>query len=482
VACPLGAPRVRGGAPRVGCRRPRDGRTCVNTQKIHFVTLGCPKNQVDTEVMIGMLVEQGHELVLDPALADVLVVNTCSFIEASKVESIDTILDLARYKAHGAKRLIVTGCLPQRYVTQLRDQLPEVDVLIGTGNLSAIGEAVHASSEDGSPVVYVGAGHTLAELERPRVVLGSFFSAYLKVSEGCNRRCSFCIIPKIRGHQDSRSVAQLVAEAESLAGQGVVELNLVAQDLTAYGRREGTSLAALLRALVRVPGIEWIRLLYAYPQHLTDELLDLIAHEPKVCSYIDLPLQHINDRILRAMRRERSGTSLRTLIERLRQRVPGVVLRTSFIVGFPGETDAEFAELLDFVEETAMDHVGVFQYSQEEDTAAARLPGQLLASVKECRYHALMQCQARVAAARNAARVGRTEDVLVCEVDPDGGAIGRTRWQAPDIDGTVVLEAVAAVPGEIIRARMVAAETYDLHGVMVGKEMHEIVDSAESSH
>jgi ribosomal protein S12 methylthiotransferase len=450
----------------------------LNAQRIHFVTLGCPKNQVDTEVMMGMLVEQGHELVLDPELADVLVVNTCSFIEASKVESIETILDLARYKAQGAKRLVVTGCLPQRYATQLRDELPEVDVLIGTGNLSAISEAVHLPPQ-GSPIVYVGAGHTLAELERPRVVLGSFFSAYLKISEGCNRRCSFCIIPKIRGRQDSRSVAQLVAEAEVLAGQGVVELNLVAQDLTAYGRREGTSLAELLRALVGVGGIAWIRLLYAYPQHLTDELLDLIAHEPKVCSYIDLPLQHINDRILRAMRRERSGTSLRTLIARLRQRVPGVVLRTSFIVGFPGETDAEFAELLDFVDEAGIDHVGVFQYSQEEDTAAASLPGQLPASVKERRYHTLMQRQAGVAAVRNAAHVGLTEDVLVCEVDAEGGSVGRTRWQAPDIDGTVVLGAGAAVPGEIVRARMVAADTYDLRGIVVGNE---IVDSAGPSH
>jgi ribosomal protein S12 methylthiotransferase len=448
-------------------------------QKVYFETLGCPKNQVDTEVMMGMLVEQGHELVLDPAAADVLVVNTCSFIEASKVESIDAILDLARWKASGAKRLVVTGCLPQRYAAQLRDELPEVDVLVGTGQLSAIAEAVTLPAQPGGPVVYVGAGHRLAELERPRVVLGSFFSAYLKISEGCSRRCSFCIIPAIRGRQESRPMPRLVAEAESLASQGVVELNLVAQDLTAYGRREGTSLADLLRALARVDGIGWIRLLYAYPQHLTDELLDVIAHEPKVCSYIDIPLQHINDRILRAMRRERSGRSLRALIARLRRRIPDLVLRTSFIVGFPGETDAEFAELLDFVEEAAIDHVGVFRYSREEGTPAATLAGQVPETVKRRRYRALMQAQARVAAASNAARVGRVEEALVCRVDERARVLGRTRGQAPDIDGTIVLEGAEPAPGDLVQARIVEAGTYDLRGVVLGGD--HTVDSAATS-
>ncbi len=447
--------------------------------RIYFETLGCPKNQVDTEVMMGMLVEQGHELVLDPAAADVLIVNTCSFIEASKVESIDTILDLARWKTSGAKRLVVTGCLPQRYAAQLREELPEVDVLVGTGQLSSIAEAVMLPPQPGGPVVYVGAGHTLAELERPRVVLGTFFSAYLKISEGCSRRCSFCIIPSIRGRQESRPIPGLVAEAESLARQGVVELNLVAQDLTAYGRREGTTLADLVRALARVDGIRWIRLLYAYPQHLTDELLDVIAHEPKVCSYVDMPMQHINDRILRAMRRERSGTSLRALIARLRRRIPDLVLRTSFIVGFPGETDAEFAELLDFVEEAAIDHVGVFRYSREEGTAAAPLAGQVPETVKRRRYRALMQTQARVAAANNADRVGRVEEVLVCEVDERGRVLGRTRGQAPDIDGTIVLERADVAPGDLVQVRIVEAGTYDLRGMVLGGD--HVVDSAAAS-
>jgi ribosomal protein S12 methylthiotransferase len=310
-------------------------------------------------------------------------------------------------------------------------------------------------------------------------VLGTFFSAYLKISEGCSRRCSFCIIPSIRGRQESRPIPGLVAEAESLARQGVVELNLVAQDLTAYGRHEGTTLADLVRALVRVDGIRWIRLLYAYPQHLTDELLDVIAHEPKVCAYVDMPMQHINDRLLRAMRRERSGTSLRTLIARLRRQIPDLVLRTSFIVGFPGETDAEFAELLDFVEEAAIDHVGVFRYSREEGTAAAALAGQVPETVKRRRYRALMQTQARVAAANNADRVGRVEEVLVCEVDERGRVLGRTRGQAPDIDGTVALERADVAPGDLVQVRIVEAGTYDLRGVVLGGD--HVVDSSAAS-
>jgi ribosomal protein S12 methylthiotransferase len=437
-------------------------------RKVYFLTLGCPKNQVDTELMMGTLVEQGHELVLDPAAADVLVVNTCSFIEASKVESIDTILDLARLRESSGKRLVVAGCLPQRYADELQRELPEVDVFIGTGQLSAIAEAVSAPARAPAdrPLMYVGAGHSLAELERPRVVLGPFFSAYLKISEGCSRRCSFCIIPTIRGRQESRSIASLVAEAEALARQGVVELNLVAQDLTAYGRPEGdATLADLLRALARVDGIRWLRLLYAYPQHMTEALLRVIADEEKVCSYIDLPLQHINDRILRDMRRERSGASLRGLLARIRDTVPGVVLRTSFIVGFPGETEGEFAELLDFVNEEAIDHVGVFRYSREENTPAAALPGQLSAPVKTRRYRALMEAQSRVAAARNAALIGTMADVLACEVRPDGRLLGRTRGQAPDIDGAVVLHGEAE-PGDIVQARIVGAGTYDLEAVM----------------
>jgi ribosomal protein S12 methylthiotransferase len=415
--------------------------------KVYLLTLGCPKNQVDSEVMIGLLAGEGHELVLDPAAADVLVVNTCSFIEPAKVESIDAILDCARLKAARAgRRLVVTGCLAQRYADELRRELPEVDVFVGTGELAAITTAVTVPPQPGTPLVYVGAGHTLAELDRPRVVVSPFFSAYLKVSEGCNHRCSFCIIPRIRGRHESRPLASLVREAEQLAAQGVVELNLVAQDLTAYGRdRRDATLADLLRALARVDGIRWIRILYAYPNYVTDELLEVIATEEKVCRYIDMPLQHISDRVLHRMRREREGDALRALIARIRRRVPDVVLRTSFIVGFPGETDAEFAELVAFVRDAAFDRVGVFRYSQEDHTPAAALPEQVAGDVKAHRHDVLMRAQAAVAAAANARLVGRTVEVLVCEQAARGRLVGRTRGQAPEIDGVVRVRGVAAV-------------------------------------
>jgi ribosomal protein S12 methylthiotransferase len=451
------------------------------TKKVYLLTLGCPKNQIDSEVMTGMLAEQGHEFVLDPAAADVLVVNTCGFIDRAKAESIDAILDLARLKEGNGKRLVVAGCLAQRYATELSQQLPEVDVFVGTGQLAAITGAVTAPPQGGRPLVYAGAGHTLAELERPRVVLGSFFSAYLKISEGCSRRCSFCIIPTIRGRHESRPRASVLREAEVLARQGVVELNLVAQDLTAYGRDRGESLVGLLRALARIDGIRWIRLLYAYPKDISDELLDVIAGEDTVCRYIDLPLQHVNDRILRTMHREHSGASLRKLIARIRRRVPGVVLRTSFIVGFPGETEAEFGELVDFVGEAAIDRVGVFQYSREEDTPAARLPNQISARVKRRRYDVLMRVQARVAAARSARVVGRTEEVLICETGRDGKVIGRTRGQAPGIDGVVTLHGDAE-PGDIVAARIIGAGPYDLRGVVLRRGTADTVDMPGPSH
>jgi ribosomal protein S12 methylthiotransferase len=479
------APGVDGCAVAVAVDRRRKGadESVVVKRKVYFVTLGCPKNQVDTELMIGMLVQRGHEMVLDPAAADVLVVNTCSFIEDSKVESIDTILELARLKEGAKRRLIVTGCLPQRYADELQHELPEVDVFIGTGRLRAITTAVTVPLQEGRSFVYVGAGHTLAELERPRVVLGSFFSAYLRISEGCSRRCSFCVIPKVRGRHESRPLASLVSEATSLARQGVVELNLVAQDLTAYGQGRGDgNLADLLRALVRIEGIRWIRLLYVYPQRIDDELLDVIAGEEKVCQYIDMPLQHINTRVLRAMGRERSGASLSRLIARIRRRVPGVVLRTSFMVGFPGETEAEFGELVEFLKEAAIDHVGVFRYSREEGTPAAGLPDQVTAAVKMHRYRTLMEAQAQVSAERNASLVGRVQDVLVCEVGREGQPVGRTRGQAPGIDGAVVLDGGGA-PGDIIPARIVGAGVYDLRGVMLACDTRvgDAVDNAGTS-
>jgi ribosomal protein S12 methylthiotransferase len=436
-------------------------------RRIHLVTLGCPKNQVDSEVMLGVLVRAGHELVLDPDAADVLVVNTCSFIAPAKEESIDAILDLARVKAaREGRRLVVTGCLAQRYADELRQALPEVDAFIGTGDLLRIAEAVEPAPAADGPVVYRGAQHVLPRAElASRVRMGAWWTAYLKVSEGCDHRCSFCIIPKIRGPHESRPMDDLVEEAARLAAEGVVELNLIAQDLTAYGRdrRDGSSLAVLLRALaVRVPAIRWVRLLYAYPASVTDELLEVIATEPVVCKYLDMPLQHVADAMLRAMRRERSGAALRRLLAHIRRAVPGIALRSSFIVGFPGETDADVDALCEFVEEAEFERVGVFEYSNEENTAAASLPGQLSTHVKRERRARVMAVQARVAARRAAAQVGRVVEVLV-EDARRHGLTGRTRTQAPEIDGLITLEGRAA-PGDLVTARVTGADTYDFRG------------------
>jgi len=438
-------------------------------RKVHLSSLGCPKNQVDAEVMLGKLVADGYEITLDPALADVLIVNTCSFIRPAKEESIDTILEMARYKADGeGRRLVVTGCLAERYGAELTRDMPEVDAFVGTGDFLRLSRVLAdlGGGRVGGPLAYVGAQHVLPDASVPRILTGQSFSAYLKVSEGCNHRCAFCIIPKIRGRHESRPPDDLVAEARALAAQGVRELNLIAQDLTAYGRDVSppTSLAALLRRLARVDGIDWIRLLYCYPNYVTAELLDAIAEEPKVCRYIDMPLQHGADRMLRAMRRERSADSLRRLVERVRARLPDVALRTSFIVGFPGETENDFEELCRFVTDLQFDRVGVFRYSQEENTAAGAMGDQISEAEKDQRWHRLMHLQRSVARQKNAAWVGSVVPVLVCGDDENGKRHGRTAAQAPDIDGVVFLQEDSYDNGELAPIRIIDATDYDLIG------------------
>ncbi len=435
--------------------------------KVYVQTLGCPKNLVDSELMLGAVARDGAQVVLDPEAADVLVVNTCGFIDGAKRESIDAILELARYKeGDPSKRLVVTGCLVQRYASELQRSLPEVDAFLGTGDFTKLPDVLQRR-ERSDASRYGGAAHLLPDVALPRVRTGAFFSAYLKVSEGCDHTCSFCIIPKIRGRHESRPMASVVAEAAALAADGVVELNLIAQDLTAYGRdlRDGTTLAALLRHLVRIDGLRWIRLLYTYPRLVTDELLDAIASEEKVCAYMDMPLQHISDRILRAMRRERGGAAIRHLIRRIRERIPGVAVRTAFIVGFPGETEADFAELLEFVRETRIERVGVFTYSREEGTAAAQLPGQVPQREKQRRYDRLMRAQAPVALAANQSLVGSIQQVLICGTDDEGRLYGRLWSQAPEIDGVVYVRGEAA-PGTLGAVRITAAHTYDLEGAI----------------
>lgn len=440
--------------------------------KVFLQSLGCPKNLVDSEVMLGLLAREGTELVLDPEAADVVVVNTCGFIGDAKQESIDTILELARLKeTDPTKRLVVTGCLVQRYGADLQASLPEVDAFLGTGDFDRLPDVV-APGRAPDASAYGGAAHLLPDLTLPRVRVGQFFSAYLKVSEGCDHTCSFCIIPRIRGRHESRSVESVCAEAAALAADGVIELNLIGQDLTAYGRdrRDGSSLAALLQQLVKIDGLQWIRLLYNHPRYVTDELLDTIAREEKLCPYIDIPLQHISDRMLRSMRRERDGTAVRRLIRRIRDRVPGVAIRTSFIVGFPGETDADFAELLQFVRDTHFDRVGVFQYSKEEGTAAAGFDRHVPARVKRHRRDVLMRAQAEISAALHQRLVAKQLPVLVCGEDEGGRLYGRLATQAPEIDGVVHLHGQAEV-GRFTTGEIIGTGTYDLEA-LVGTSTH----------
>jgi ribosomal protein S12 methylthiotransferase len=442
-------------------------------EAVHLISLGCPKNTADSELMLGALVRAGFEVTMDPRQAQVLLVNTCAFIEPAKKESIDAILAAAEVKKNSTgKRLVVAGCLSQRYGSELREQFPEVDIFVGTGDFLDLPELLRRSERpELRPIPYAGAAHLLPSAEAPRIRTGDPFSAYLKVSEGCDHRCAFCIIPKIRGRHESRPLDDLVEEARRLAAGGVREINLIAQDLTAYGRdlTPRASLAALLHRLAAIDGVQWIRLLYCYPNFVTDELLAAIAGLDRVVKYIDMPLQHADDAILRAMKRERSADALRRLLGRIREAIPEIALRTSFIVGFPGETDAAFANLVDFVREQQFDRVGVFTYSREENTAAYELADQVPEAVKRRRRAELMELAAEISLTKNRGLVGREIEVMV-----EGAAPGRatrlrarTSAQAPEIDGMVLLSGEAE-PGEIVRARIERASTYDLHARITG--------------
>lgn len=434
--------------------------------KVYLQSLGCPKNLVDSEIMLGLVRQAGAAIVTDPETADVLVVNTCGFIGPAKRESIDVILDLARLKQEDpSKRLLVTGCLVQRYGTELAEALPEVDAFLGTGDFQRLPEFLSRAPAKVEGVSYRGAAHLLPDATLPRVRTGPFFSAYVKVSEGCDHTCSFCIIPKIRGKHESRSIESVVAEVQTLVDEGVVEVNLIAQDLTAYGRdrRDGTNLVQLLRALVRIEGLRWVRLLYNYPRHVTQALLETIASEEKICPYLDIPLQHASTRILRRMRRDRDPQALRDLLSRIRRTVPGVAIRTAMIVGFPGETDEDFQDLLQFVRAQRFERLGAFTYSREEGTEAAEFAGQVPEKVKKHRLRVLMRLQAEIAAEHQKGQIGKTLPVLVCGQDSRGRWFGRTATQAPDIDGVVYLDGPAPV-GEILPTRITGASTYDLRG------------------
>jgi ribosomal protein S12 methylthiotransferase len=442
--------------------------------KVGFVSLGCPKNLVDGEVMLGYAREAGHEITPDAQDADVLVVNTCAFIDNAKQESIDAILEMAQMKRDGkASRLVVTGCLAERYRDELKKEIPEIDALIGTGELPGIVGAIVPASDDrrpaSVPLTFYKKPTYLYDASTPRVVTTPRHFAYVKIAEGCDYTCAFCIIPTLRGEYRSRTRESIVAEARALAERGVKELLLISQDTTFYGvdRGERGALASLLRELNAVDGLEWIRLLYLYPTTITDDVLAAMAECDKVCRYVDLPLQHASADVLKRMRRPGNRQAYDKLLARIRERVPGVTLRTTFIVGFPGETEAEFAELEAFVEDTRFDHIGVFTYSHEEGTRAYAVTDDVPAAVKRRRRDAIMARQQRIVAERQASLVGGEVRVLVDGPSPEHELVvqGRLEGQAPDIDPVVYLtdcDPSAFERGQLIRATVVGARGYDL--------------------
>jgi ribosomal protein S12 methylthiotransferase len=452
--------------------------------KIGMISLGCPKNLVDSEVMLGLAQQHGHQLTRDAADAEVLVVNTCAFIDKAKQESIDTILEMAEHKKTGAcRRLIVTGCLAERYRDELRAQIPEIDAVLGTGEVPAIVNAIGSATvpllrRNGTPVD-VGRGYTpphettlptyIYDADTPRLLATPRHYAYLKIAEGCDYKCAFCIIPTLRGHYRSRPIDSIVREAASLAARGVRELLLISQDTSFYGidQRERGALPRLLRALNRVDGLEWIRMLYLYPTTIADDVLEAMAESDKVCNYIDLPLQHASDAVLKRMKRPGTRAGYEQLLHRIRQRVPGVALRTTFIVGFPGETDADFAELRSFVSAVGFDHVGVFTYSHEEGTTAHALADDVPARLKRQRQSQLMSLQKRIVGRAQRERIGREVRLLVDGPASEHDLVLRARLegQAPEIDPCVYLTECdpSEIPtGGFITAEIVGSRDYDL--------------------
>lgn len=435
--------------------------------KAGIISLGCAKNLVDTEVMLGLLRESGVELTKKPREADVLIVNTCAFIETAKQESITTVLNMAEYKTTGKCRsLIIAGCLGQRYGQTLLDEMPEADAIIGTGAWHRIMEAVRETM-NGKRVILVGENETIYDAKTPRILTTPGYTAYLKIAEGCDNRCSFCAIPMIRGRYRSRKVEDIVEEVKRLAANGVKELNLIAQDTTAYGRDlyGEPSLPRLLRELVKIEDVRWIRTLYSYPRYFSDELIDLIASEEKLVKYVDLPLQHADNALLKKMHRADTRSSMEKLLRKIRDRIPGVAIRSTFIVGFPGETDEQFSSLYSFLEEQRFDKAGVFTYSAEDGTEAATLPGQISEDVMQERYHELMSLQCKISEEINQSLEGKELDVLIegSDEEQENVAYGRSYREAPEVDGQVFVEGLAdAQPGGIVRARVSQGFTYDV--------------------
>lgn len=440
------------------------------TLKVGIVSLGCPKNLVDSEIMLGIIKDSGFLLTNSEQEADVLVVNTCSFIEQAKEESINTILELARHKAGGKCRsLLVAGCLAQRYPSELLREMPEIDGLVGTGSIPEIAGAIHKTLA-GERVVLVGPPGYLHQANHSRIQATPPYTAYLKIAEGCHNRCSYCVIPEIRGPYRSRKKEDILDEAAALAGRGVKELIITAQDTTLYGIDLYGRLALheLLAGMEDIDGLVWVRILYGYPTYLTDQLIDVMAGSSKICRYLDLPLQHASDTVLRRMSRRGSRENYLGLVEKLRRSIPGITLRTSFIVGFPGETEKEFQQLLDFMRQIKFERAGVFVYSREEGTAAAEMAGQVPEETKIERRDRAMELQQKISLENNQGKIGETVAALVEGRGEQGMYTGRTESDAPDIDGKVFFKAKRDLtPGDFVRVLIRDASWYDLEGELV---------------
>lgn len=443
--------------------------------KIGVVSLGCPKNLVDSETMLGLIHEENYEITNDPSEAEIIIVNTCGFIESAKEESINTILQMAEYKKSGScKYIIVTGCLSQRYAEELFNELPEADAIAGVEVYDEIGSIIKRVMngehfimlEHSKPDVI----YTSKETFLPRILTTPSYTAYLKIAEGCDNCCSYCAIPKIRGPYRSKPVEQVLKEAKALADNGVKELIVVAQDTTRYGEDLPGGkllLADLLKELNKIESLKWIRVMYCYPNNFTDELIETFASLDKVCKYVDLPLQHASNRLLASMNRYDTREEVETLLAKLRKRIPGIVIRTTFIVGFPGETDADFEELKEFVEQQRFENAGVFAYSQEEGTVAGAMPNQIPDEIKQERYHELMALQAQISEEIHKDTEGQTLEVLVEGIEEDGSGLhyGRSYREAPDIDGLVFIENPGDIkPGCFVKVNILQGFTYESVG------------------
>ena len=436
-------------------------------KKIGMVSLGCPKNTVDSEIVLGSLTDKGYSVTSNEGDADVIIVNTCGFIDKAKEESIDAILEMAEYKRKGnCQKLIVMGCLSQRYKDELLKEIPEIDYLAGAGDFKSVAEMIE--SKNGIKKSKIREPVFDFNENTPRILTTPRYTAYVKIAEGCSNRCSFCIIPKIRGPFKSRNVDSIVSEAKILSDKGVKELNLISQDTTMFGTDIGlkNGLSELLKRLVKIDGVRWIRLLYCYPTFLNDELIEIMKNEEKICKYIDLPLQHSHDDILKAMMRQEREGEIRDLIFRIRDAIPDIAIRTAFIVGFPGETERHFEHLSSFVKEMKFDHLGVFTYSPEEGTKAAEIPNHVLEDVKNKRKDTIMEIQKRLSLEKNKRFIGTTKDVLVEETTGSDEFLisGRMQTQAPEIDGVVYIEKSEVRAGDILPVKITKAMEYDLVG------------------